>query len=120
MKWLAVRIGGQKWTVHAVRGTSKHFDAAPDEDVQVITYPNKCVIYVSRDLAPAVREDALLHELLHAAFGVSGASHVLDENCKEEPRKVEELQIRALTPILHRLLADMGFSFPKLQGDGNG
>lgn len=116
MKWLVLRIGGQKWTVHAVRGTSKHFEASPDEDVQGITYPNKCTIYVSRDLAPGVREDALLHELLHAAFGVSGASHILDENCAE-PRKVEELQIRALTPVLHRLLADLGFTFPKPPGD---
>jgi hypothetical protein len=117
MRWLTLRIGGQKWTVHAVRGNSKHFDAAPDETVQGITYPDKCTIYVSRDLDHALREDVLLHEFLHAAFGVSGASHVLDETCSE-PRIVEERLVRAMTPILHRLLADLGFTFPKLPGDG--
>jgi hypothetical protein len=117
MKWLTVHIGGQKWTIHAVRETSKHFAANADENVTGITYPDNCLIYVSRDLAPGVREDALLHELLHAVFGVSGAEHVLDEECKAGPRKVEERLIRCLTPTLHRLLVDLGFNFPKLPGD---
>jgi hypothetical protein len=114
---MTVRIGGQKWAIHAVRGNSKHFNADPDEDVHGITYEQRCAIYISRDLAPAMREDVFLHELLHAVFAVSGAGHVLDENCKEKPRKVEEDLIRALTPTLHRLLVDLGFNFPKLPGD---
>ncbi len=117
MKWLTPRIGGQKWTVHAVRGTSKHFDAEPDEEVHGVTYDQRCLIYISRDLAPAVRDDVLLHELLHALMSVSGAAHILDEECKEAPRKVEERLIRCLTPTLHRLLVDLGFSFPKLPED---
>lgn len=115
MKWLTVHIGGQRWTVHAVRGNSKRFDAAADENVTGITYQDKCTIYVSRDLAAPLREDVLLHELLHAAIGVSGAEHVLDEAC-DNPREVEERLIRCLTPVLHRLLTDLGFVFPKLPG----
>lgn len=117
MKWITLQIGGQKWTVHTVRSTSKHFNANSDEDVSGITYSDRCLIYVSRDLAPGVREDALLHELLHAMIGVSGAGHVLDEACRDEPhlaRKTEESIIRCLTPVLHRLLLDLGFNFPKL------
>jgi hypothetical protein len=114
MKWLSLRIGGQRWAVHLVRGGSAHFEADEDETVAGITYADRCRIYVSKDLDEQARDETLLHELLHAAFAVSGAWHALSETVGPEASSaVEERLVRALTPVLHRLLVDLGFKFPK-------
>lgn len=107
MKWLALHIGGQKWGVYLVKGTSKLLCPHGDRLVGCCYY-ERCRIYLSRDLSESAFEDALIHELLHAMFEVSGAGTVVGSALKEESI------VRDLTPMLHRLLVDLGFKFPKV------
>ncbi len=107
MKWLALHIGGQKWGVYLVNPGSKRLAAEPDETVHGITYLDECRIYLARGQSSEALEDTLLHELLHAMMQVSGAAHEIGDADKEE--KV----VRDLTPMLHRLLKDLGYRFPK-------
>ena len=107
MKWLALHVGGQKWGVYLVPPTSKHLLDGDDSCVGRCDYEHSR-IYVSRALDEPAREDTLLHELLHALLFVSGA-----EAAYGKSPKAEELLVAALTPILHRLLKDLGFRFPK-------
>ncbi len=118
MKWLSVHVGGQKWRVDLIKGNSKHFEAEADERVYGITHADKCRIYIAREQDEQVREDTLLHELLHAVFGVSGASNILASVCGERDAacKTEEDVITAITPLLHRALKEFGFRFPKGPG----
>jgi Zn-dependent peptidase ImmA (M78 family) len=116
MKWLSIRVGGQKWGVYLVKGNSRHFGTDENEEVDGVTYVDRCRIYVSSSLEPPVRDDTLLHELLHASFHVSGAQHALHEAVGGDAEKTDALEervIRCLTPVLHRLLVDLGFRFPK-------
>lgn len=108
MKWLALYLGGQKWTVYLVSGNSKHLR---DNEGHLAGYCDyeKCRIYVSKDLEEGMREDTLLHELLHAVLHVSGAEQVYDCDAAKDERLVS-----TLTPMLHRLLKDLGFRFPRL------
>lgn len=109
MKWLALRLGGQRWTVNLVRGNYPRLEGAAG-----ITYPDECRIYISRDLEPSAREDTLLHELLHATLYVSGGCNVLRASSKAgRADEAEEQIVVGLTPILHRLLRDLAFTFPK-------
>lgn len=109
MKWLALHIGGQKWGVYLVPASSKRL-VDEEDGAQLIgrCFFDQSRIYISRDLDESAREDALLHELLHAALFVSGA-----ESAYEKSAKAEEQLVSALTPCLHRLLKDLGFRFPK-------
>ncbi len=111
MKWLSLYLGGQKWTVYLVPAKSK-FLVDEDEPSSVQTgmcVYDDCKIYISKALDEEAREDTLLHELLHAILHVSGSTKVYDF----DPEKDETL-VTAMTPILHRLLKDLGFRFPRL------
>jgi hypothetical protein len=50
-----------------------------------------------------------LHELVHALLHVSGGSAAYDKS-----QTIEEQIVTPLTPVLHRLLSDFGFVFPKV------
>lgn len=108
MIWLRVHIGGQRWTVHVVSPRSKYL--VDDKGTRMVgrCVFDKCAIYLSRELGDDAREDALLHELLHALLFVTGA-----EGAYEGDAEAEEALISSLTPSLHRLLKDLGFRFPK-------
>lgn len=113
MKWLALRIGGQKWSVFLVPPKSKFLlgigkDAETDSVYGACDY-EKCRIYINKTLEEGPREDALLHELLHALLHVSGADKVYKGG-----HKADERLVTALTPSLHRLLKDLGFRFPNV------
>lgn len=107
-KWLALHIGGQRWSVHIVSPKSKHL-----VDEEGVRHVGRCVyvasrIYISSELSESVREDTLLHELLHALLYVSGAEAAYGKSAK-----LEEQLVSALAPMLHRLLRDLGFRFPR-------
>jgi hypothetical protein len=107
MKWLDLRVGGQKWGVYLVPETSKRLRCDDGSKAKGMAYFDECRIYISRDVSDEARDELLLHELLHALFRVSGAAHVIDSD------KKEELVVRDTTPLLHRLLVDLGFRFPR-------
>ncbi len=115
MKWLAIHIGGQKWGVHLVGRKSKFLKSERDgSQLNGCAYFEKCAIYLANDMNESALEDTLLHELLHASFFVSGAQHTLEQACKvDKAYATEEQLILSLTPVLHRLLRDLGYSFPK-------
>lgn len=106
MIWLRFRIGGQRWAVEIVSPRSKFLVDEDGSHVGRCVY-ERCRIYLSRDLESAAREDALLHELLHALLYVSGADEHYGKSAK-----VEERIVGALTPHLHRLLVDLGMRLP--------
>ncbi len=108
MKWLALHVGGQRWSVYLVAPTSKHLQGDDGDRHVGRCFYETCRIYISRDLDASARDDALLHELLHAALFVSGAEAAYGKSAK-----AEETLVSALTPCLHRLLQDLGFRFPK-------
>jgi hypothetical protein len=111
VKWLALHIGGQKWGVHLVSPNSRLLidhttKVEPDErSVGRCDFP-KCRIYIANDIDEQAREDTLLHELMHALVHVCGGAFF-------RSTEAEELYVIALTPLLHRLLKDLGFRFPK-------
>ncbi len=106
MRWLDLKIGGQKWGVYLVNKGHKRLQDE-DEHVFGVTYPEECRIYLARGQSEQALEDTLLHELLHASFEVSGAAYDVGDSVKEERI------VRGLTPVLHRLLKDLGLRFPK-------
>jgi hypothetical protein len=109
VKWLTLNLGGQRWAVHVLRDGAKALEGA-----QGVTDVDTARIYVSRDLAPDVFEDTFLHELLHAVLYVSGGTQALEANCRAgRANDTEEQVIRCVVPVLHRLLKDLGFEFPK-------
>lgn len=106
MRWLSLHIGGQMWGVYLVN--PGHWRLQDEEEhVFGINYPGECRIYLARGQSEQAFEDTLLHELLHASLAVSGASHDIGDARKEERI------VRSLTPVLHRLLKDLGFKFMK-------
>ncbi len=107
MRWLDLRIGGQRWTVNLVGERSKYLRDDEDDACKGMTYHDECKIYIRRELSEQARDELLLHEILHAVLGVSGAGHVIGDSEKEE------LIVRDVTPVLHRILVDLGFRFPK-------
>ena len=107
-KYLALHIGGQKWGVYLV---SRKHKALRGDCVGICVYDD-CKIYIAKDLTAQVFEDTLLHELLHAVIYVSGGTNVLDAECRRDSAKAEEQIVRCMTPMLHRLLKDLGFLFP--------
>lgn len=114
MKWLALHVGGQKWGVYLVSpGSALLRDhttvTGPDErPVGRCDFP-RCRIYIAKDIDEQAREDTLLHELMHALVHVCGAGSA---GCFKST-KAEERYVIAVTPLLHRLLKDLGFRFPK-------
>jgi hypothetical protein len=119
--WLRVHIGGQIWKVVLVGAKSKLLIDYKDEHVSGRTWVNRCLIAIDKDLDPQAREDTLLHELLHAAFFVVGAYTKLQEAAVAEPNLHEDAAqdlendiVHPLTPVLHRLLKDLHFVFPKV------
>lgn len=107
MKWLSIGIGGQKWGVYLVSPKSKHLNVEGEVRIGSCVY-SSCRIFISRDLGESAREDALLHELLHAILYVSGAEKEYGRSAE-----VEEGIVGAITPVLHRVLSDLGFRFPR-------
>lgn len=109
MKWLVVHVGGQKWTVYLVSARSKYLtdeDTGEPLDGRCVYSKNR--ICINRELDEEARQDILLHELLHALLYVSGADKVYGGDAEKD-----EQLVTALTPILHRLLKDLGFRFPR-------
>ena len=105
--WLRLRIGGQAWGAYLVNpGHRRLLDE--HEHVYGIAYPEEGRIYLSRGQTESALEDSLVHELLHATMAVSGAGHAIGDAAKEET------VVRALTPVWHRLLLDLGLRFPKV------
>lgn len=118
--WLRVHIGGQVWKVVLVGSKSKLLVDHKDELVSGRTWVNRCLIAIDKDLDPQAREDTLLHEILHAAVFVCGAYNSLQKAVAAEPdehpdaaQDLEDDVVHPLTPVLHRILKDLGFSFPK-------
>ena len=111
MKWLDLHIGGQRWGVYLVPPRSKLLAdtttgvRADERSVGRCDF-DRCRIYVAKDIDQQAREDTLLHELLHALLHVCGA-----DACRSTA--AEERLVISLTPLLHRLLKDLGFRFPK-------
>lgn len=107
MKWLALHIGGQRWGVYIVPRRSAKLVLEGERCNGVCDY-DTCKIYISRGLSDQARDDALLHEILHALLHVTGAEAAYGG----EP-DADEAIVSALTPALHRLLIDLGFRFPR-------
>jgi hypothetical protein len=104
--WLTLLIGGQAWRIYLVGPRSRKLrDGKSILSGKAEYATNK--IYISRNAPDGVREDTLLHELLHVALHVSGADKVYDEDTE-----LDERLVTAVTPTLHRLLLDLGFAFP--------
>jgi Zn-dependent peptidase ImmA (M78 family) len=112
VKWLSLHIGGQKWGVHVVSPRSKHLKQEGCELDGKCDY-QACRIYLSQAMESPLREDTLVHELLHALLFVTGAEKVYDSDASKD-----ESLVQCLTPALHRLLKDLGFRFPKGPNDG--
>lgn len=109
MKWLALHVGGQKWSVYLVSSKSKYLiDEDTDEPLDGRCIYAKNRICINRELDEEARQDILLHELLHALLYVTGAEKAYGGDAKKE-----EALVSALTPTLHRLLKDLGFRFPR-------
>jgi hypothetical protein len=107
VKWLELSIGGQRWKVYLVGPKSKHLMGPEGTRVGTCDYEH-CRIYISKSVGEDAREDALLHELLHAALYVSGAEAAYGGDAVKD-----EQIVGALTPCLHRVLKDLGFRFPR-------
>ncbi len=107
-KWFVHYIGGQKWTIYLVSPNSKFLQGDDGSTCHGHCFYDECKIFINRDLNEGALYDTLLHELLHAWLRVSTADAVYGQ----DPAKDEDL-VRALTPIMHRSLSDLGFKFPK-------
>lgn len=108
MKWLPLHIGGQRWWVCLVAAKSKLLRNDAGECLVGKCDYQRCRIYLSKALDEEARQDALLHELLHALLYVTGAEKVYGGDAKKD-----EVLVATLTPALHRLLKDLGFRFPR-------
>lgn len=109
MKWLALRVGGQKIAVHLVRPQHPKL-----EGCQGVYHPDRCAVYLSSALEAGALEDTLFHELDHVVNDVSGAGNALA--AAVPPSKLEDVEeqiVRCRTAVWHRLLKDLGFRFPK-------
>lgn len=109
MKWLSLHIGGQRWSVFLVSPKSKNLRGEDGSWRLGACNYDRNRIYISKALEESAREDTLWHELMHALLYVTGAEKVYD--C--DPIKDEQL-VTAITPVMHRLLKDLGFQFPRV------
>lgn len=108
MKWLSLHIGGQRWGVFLVSSKSKHLTDEAGSHCHGRCVFDQCRIYIDKTLDEQAREDTLLHELLHASLFVSGADAAYNKS-----NATEEKIVAPVTPVLHRLLKDLGFRFPR-------
>lgn len=114
MKWLALRLCGQKWSVHLVSPKSKYLDYG--------VYEGRCLfdksrVYLAWDRAedPSLVHARLLHELRHVLNRENGAWDVLANALGEkEAGRVDEIMVTVETPHWLQVLKDLGFVFPKL------
>lgn len=115
MKWLSLKFGGQKWRVDLVRSNHPQLRDG-DSRCHGVTLREACKIYIDKGQSETVLEDTLLHELLHAALYVSRGHHKLLELCGDEKKAedTEEALVEGLVLVLHPLLKEMGFRFPKV------
>lgn len=108
MKWLALRLGGQRWSVYLVSPQSKHLACEKGNRRHGSCDYESSRIFVSKALEQSARDDVLLHELLHALLYVTGAETAYGG----DPKKDEHV-VSCLTPTLHQVLRDLGFRFPR-------
>lgn len=115
-KWQSFYIGGQKWTAYLVAPTNPDLQPETPGDKPYVgrCLFDKCVIKISRELGDQAREDTLIHEILHVLIRSSGMWDVLEEAVGENVAgRAEETFVSVGTPLLHRLLTDLGFRFPR-------
>lgn len=105
--WFDVFLGGQLWMVLLV--SPNHPRLVDDDCCYGRTYDDLAKIYINDTYADPVVHDTLVHELLHAVIRVTDAHRAMGSNDRRE-----ESVVRAMTPVFHRLLVDMGFNFPKV------
>ena len=111
MKWLALRLGGEMWSIYLVPPNSKHLDGGD--------YEGRCLfdkrrIYLSNDGAEDARTNRLLHEIKHVLNRVNGLWEILENALGEkEAGRVEEAMVMVETPHWHQVLKDLGFRPPK-------
>lgn len=75
-----------------------------------------CLVLLADDLGPEAREEVFVHEVFeHVINRVSGARHEMGLRLRSEKARDEheERIVRARTPLIHRVLKDLGFRFPK-------
>lgn len=102
-------IGGEQWTIYEVAPGNKNLKSDDGDRCNGTCLADNCKIYINRDLDPSAKAHAVLHELVHAMLHVTGADKVYEMDGDKE-----EILVSALTPALHRLLKDNGFSLPGL------
>lgn len=115
MRWLSLKFGGQKWTVDLVKSNHKALRDG-DKSCHGVTLYDACKIYIAKEQSETVLEDTLLHELLHAALYVSRGHQKIHDLCADDQKAedVEEAIVEGLVLVLHPLLKEMGFKFPKV------
>jgi hypothetical protein len=109
-------VGGQEWRVQFVPGTDPRIlDETDGTPLQGAAFMEDCVILIRDDLGSEAREEVFVHELEHVINKVSGAAHEMGLRLRSAKARDEheERIVRARTPLLHRVLKDLGFRFPK-------
>lgn len=106
-KWFVHYIGGQKWTIYLVSSKSKHLLSDDGDRCNGHCLYEECKIFVNCALNEGALNDTLVHELLHAWLRVSNAASIYEFDSEKD-----EALVRALTPVLHRSLTDLGLRFP--------
>jgi hypothetical protein len=116
VKWFTVQIGGQNWRVDLVKGNHKALQHEGQRCHGICRF-DEGKLYIAKEQPAPAREDTLLHELLHAVLYVSRGHHVLRDLCgddEEQAYAAEEKLVEGLVLVLHPLLKDLGFKFPKV------
>jgi hypothetical protein len=115
VKWLTVRLGGQKWQVELVRKKHPVFEG---DNCHGMTVKDKCRIYVAKEYEESFRESTAVHEAFgHASFNVSGVSQMILDLCggdEEKAHAVEEEMVSRLELVWYPLMCELGFRFPKV------
>ena len=89
-----ITIVGQNWSVNYTLALPSHLLGECDHETLEIN--------VRADIAPGLRKETFLHELLHAIFGTIGISNML---ARYNPH-LEEQIIERLSPILYATLKE--------------
>ena len=108
-------IGGTEWRVEVVPRSDPRL-VEDGEKLDGRCTPEQCLVLIADDLSSEAREELFVHEALeHAINHISGARHEMGLRCRSAKAadEHEERIVRARTPLLHRLLKDLGFRFPK-------
>ena len=99
-------IGTERWTAYLVSKKNKRMTDPEGDVCEGRIFYDERKIFINQDIPESARAHTLFHEIIHAVLWVSGANKVY--NCDD---KKDELIVSAITPILHRLVTDFGFSF---------